>query len=146
MSKSLLLIICLSLITLSACSYTSNTGSNEAAPGSTTGNKIADKAPQAKTNVVTYNENGYSPSSIQIKKGETVTFKNNSDQGMWTASSIHPTHTVYPTTGGCIGSTFDSCKSVLKDDEWSFTFDEVGVWKYHNHLKATDFGEIVVSE
>ncbi len=95
-------------------------------------------------NVITYTDAGYSPATLQIKKGETVTFKNQSGQSMWTASAAHPTHTVYPTTGGCIGSTFDACQAVQPGDSWSFRFDVSGAWKYHNHLSPGDAGTIVV--
>lgn len=94
--------------------------------------------------LVTYTDSGYSPNSITIKKGETVIFKNQSARSMWTASGAHPTHRLYPTTGGCLGSTFDACQGVQPDDSWSFTFDIVGAWKYHNHLRPEDTGTIIV--
>jgi plastocyanin len=95
-------------------------------------------------NVVTYKDNGYSPSTINVKVGTTVTFKNESSQSMWTASGMHPTHTLYPTTGGCIGSTFDACKGIQTGESWSFKFDIAGSWKYHNHLNPSHFGTVVV--
>lgn len=94
--------------------------------------------------VITYTDTGYAPVTLQIKKGETVTFKNQSSQSMWTASAFHPTHTIYPTTGGCLGSTFDACKGVQPNENWSFRFDISGTWKYHNHLNPGDVGTIVV--
>lgn len=99
--------------------------------------------PSGEENVVTYTD-GYSPNSLLVKVGTTITSKNNSSQSMWTASAVHPTHTAYPTTSGCIGSTFDACKGVQQDDSWSFTFDETGSWKYHNHLNPRDTGTIIV--
>ena len=63
---------------------------------------------------------------------------------MWPASAFHPTHKAYPTTGGCLGSTFDACKGVLPGESWSFKFDIAGSWKYHDHLKPIVFGTIVV--
>lgn len=95
-------------------------------------------------NVIVYTNTGYSPNSINIKAGDTVTFKNESSQPMWTASAMHPTHTQYPTTGGCIGSTFDACQGVQPGSTWLFKFDLVGTWKYHNHLNPTHFGTIIV--
>lgn len=94
--------------------------------------------------VITYTNAGYSPSSLQIKLGETVVFKNESSQSMWPASAMHPTHKDYPTTGGCLGSTFDACKGVQPGDRWSFKFDIAGDWKYHDHLSPKNFGTIVV--
>lgn len=95
-------------------------------------------------NRVTYTDSGYSPAVLNVKVGTTVTFKNQSSQLMWTASAVHPTHRVYPTTGGCLGSTFDACGGIQPGDSWSFKFDIAGTWKYHNHLNSGDTGTIVV--
>lgn len=103
-----------------------------------------DDSSQMNQSVVTYTDTGYSPSTLTIKAGTTVTFANDSFMSMWTASAVHPTHAVYPTTGGCLGSTFDACKGVLPGETWSFKFDEVGSWKYHDHLTPTFYGTIVV--
>ncbi len=100
----------------------------------------------AEINVVTYTNAGYSPSTLRIKAGDTVIFKNQSSQSMWTASGKHPTHLLYPTTGGCIGSTFDACKGVQPGDSWSFKFDLPGTWKYHNHLNSSDTGAVIVEQ
>lgn len=99
-------------------------------------------APEEK--VVTYTDSGYSPNILTVKKGETITFKNQSLQSMWTASAVHPTHRLYPTTGGCSGSTFDTCQGVQPGNSWSFTFDIAGTWKYHNHLDPGKTGTITV--
>lgn len=113
------------------------------APTSTenTNNSIS---PVSKNDVVTYTSAGYSPSTLSVQVGETVTFKNESLLAMWTASASHPTHKVYPTTGGCLGSTFDACKGIQPGDSWSFKFDIAGNWKYHDHLKPSFFGTIIV--
>lgn len=106
--------------------------------------EYANESPSADQYVITYSDTGYSPNPLTVKLGETVTFKNNSSLSMWPASAMHPTHAVYPTTGGCLGSTFDACKGVLPGESWSFKFDKTGSWKYHDHLKPTVFGTIVV--
>ncbi len=103
-----------------------------------------EQSPAREEKVVTYSDAGYSPSTLEIKAGDTVTFKNQSSRSMWTASAMHPTHLLYPTTGGCIGSTFDACKGVQAGDSWSFQFDIKGTWKYHNHLNPSNFGTIIV--
>ena len=94
--------------------------------------------------LVNYSDTGYSPNTLNVKVGTTVTFQNNSLFTMWPASAFHPTHAVYPTTGGCLGSTFDACKGVLPGESWSFKFDKIGNWKYHDHLKPSFFGAVVV--
>ena len=102
------------------------------------------QVPVVKENMVTYTNSGYSPSALTIKKGEMVIFKNQSSQSMWTASAVHPTHRAYPTTGGCLGSTFDTCTGIQSDGSWSFKFDIPGTWKYHNHLNPGNTGTIDV--
>ena len=104
----------------------------------------AEQTQTEKANTITYTEAGYSPSSLPIRAGETVVFKNESSQSMWPASAMHPTHKDYPTTGGCLGSAFDACMGVQPGDSWSFKFDIAGNWKYHDHLSPKNFGAIVV--
>lgn len=95
---------------------------------------------------ITATDSGYSPSTITIKVGDTVIFKNGGSQPVWTASAAHPTHRAYPTTGGCIGSTFDACQGIPPGQSWSFKFDIAGSWKYHNHLNPGQTGTIVVQQ
>ncbi len=59
---------------------------------------------------------------------------------------MHPTHTKYPETGGCIGSKFDACKGYAPGTNWEFTFNEVGVWGFHDHLYPQFTGKITVTE
>lgn len=98
--------------------------------------------PQSAT--ITFISSGYSPATLTVKKGTIVTFKNGSAGQVWPASAMHPTHAVYPTTGGCIGSTFDACRGIEPGGSWSFTFGVVGSWKYHDHLNPSFTGAIVV--
>jgi plastocyanin len=100
--------------------------------------------------MVLYSDEGYSPKELKIKKGETVTFQNESSQPMWTASAIHPNHTVYPGTDikNCgsapMGMMFDSCVGTSMGSSWMFQFSEAGSWGYHNHLRPTHTGKIIV--
>jgi plastocyanin len=87
---------------------------------------------------VTYTSSGFSPSPVTIKKGGTVTFVNNSSSSFWPASGPHPSHTGY------VG--FDPKKAIAAGQSWSFTFDKVGTWPYHDHLNPTKFGQVVVTE
>lgn len=104
--------------------------------------------PQTFTVIIT--DDGYSPQSLTISSGDKVTWKNEGVQSNWPASAMHPTHKVYP--GSDIekcGSPeeeniFDSCQGLANGGEWSFTFDEVGSWGYHDHLHANLRGTIVV--
>lgn len=94
--------------------------------------------------IVTYTDSGFSPGILSVKKGDTVTFKNNASDDMWVASNPHPLHNGYPTTGGCVSSTFDACHNIAPGSSFSFKFDIAGTWGYHNHLNSSEGGTVVV--
>ena len=96
--------------------------------------------------LVDYTDEGFSPAELTVKKGETVRFVNNSSGRMWVASAIHPTHSVYPEKGedDCLGSAFDQCDAGTAGSFWEFTFNVVGEHAYHNHVKASDRGKVIV--
>ena len=87
---------------------------------------------------IVYSDSGFSPSTLTIKKGSKVTFSNQSSRNFWPASGPHPSHTNYP--------EFDPKKAVAAGSSWTFTFDKVGTWPYHDHLNPTRSGSITVTE
>jgi len=98
----------------------------------------------AKTVTIEITSSGFLPSTTEINKGDTVIFTNRDSNEHWPASASHPTHTVYPESGGCIGSKFDACKGLKQGENWSFTFNQAGTWGYHDHLNPSLRGSIVV--
>ena len=101
---------------------------------------------------VVYSADGYTPKELTIKKGDRVTFRNESVRETWPASAMHPSHTAYPgsSVGKC-GTTeesqiFDACRGLKQGEEWSFVFGESGEWFYHDHLNSSMFGKIIVQE
>ena len=92
---------------------------------------------------------GFSPSSVAVKKGQMVTWTNESSYAMWVATGQHPTHTVYGGTSreqhcpDADGNDFDQCAA---GKTYSFTFNKAGTWKYHNHSNSAQFGTVVVTE
>ena len=94
--------------------------------------------------IVTYTDNGFSPSEVAIPKGSAIIFRNYSSGKLRVASNPHPGHSGYPITGGCIGSTFDSCDSIPPKVSWSFVFDSSGTWSYHDHLNPGQNGTVTV--
>ena len=87
---------------------------------------------------------GFSPADVIIKEGDNVKFVNKDSSSHWPASDIHPTHTVYPESGGCIGSAFDACGGLAFDESYSFAFNQKGSWDYHDHLRPSLGGTITV--
>lgn len=111
---------------------------------------LLEQAPIVNENIITYTDIGYSPNTITIKNGETVVFKNRSSKSMWPASAMHPTHRLYAGTSldeHCpdkTSSAFDACTGILPGGSWSFKFDKIGSWGYHDHLSPKNFGKIIV--
>ncbi len=103
-----------------------------------------------KENVVEITSSGFSPKELVISKGEAVTWINRDTEEHWPASAIHPTHTVYP--GSDVNkcgtaeqeNIFDSCHGLAQGESWTFTFNEVGSWAYHDHIVSGLFGKIIV--
>jgi hypothetical protein len=57
---------------------------------------------------------------------------------------VHLSHRVYSGTSlnehcsDISGATFDACKGFLRGEGWSFTFNKIGTWEYHDHLNPGD--------
>jgi len=91
-----------------------------------------------KTWTIEYRENLFVPTEVKIKKGDTVIWINNISEPVWPASAFHPTHNVY--------SGFDAFRGIKNGESYSFTFDKIGSWKYHDHLNPSVTGVVVVEE
>ena len=111
-------------------------------------NSNSQSTPPAQTPTVTYTDTGFNPKSVTITKGQSVTFINQSGGEMWVASAMHPSHTEYagmtrqehcPDTAG---TAFDQCGA---GSSYTFSFEKSGSWNYHNHLRASDFGTVIVN-
>lgn len=98
--------------------------------------------------LVTFDGDVFAPKELTVKKGTRVRFLNTSDESVWPASAVHPTHSIYPEkdTENCLGSSFDACRGLGKDDFFDFTFQHVGEWRYHDHIKAFKTGVVTVIE
>jgi len=107
-------------------------------------------SPTTQANEVIYTDAGFSPSTLTVRAGDTVTFKNQSSSQMWVGSAMHPSHIIYSDTmlqEHCPDTTntaFDQCQGGGPGTSWSFTFQKTGTWGYHNHLNARYFGKITV--
>ena len=97
--------------------------------------------------LVSYEDGGFSPSTLTIKKGQTVRFTNNSSKRLlWISAGAVGGASIYP--GGsdsCGQSSFDSCVTMEPHDFWEFTFDEEGEWGYRNAADASHTGIVVVT-
>ena len=96
---------------------------------------IFDARGQKNVRVVLTDE-GFIPKSIRIQRGTTITFTTTRKNELWPASNPHPSHFLY--------SGFDSKTPVQEGDSWSYTFELVGVWEYHDHIRSYFTGIIYV--
>lgn len=80
-------------------------------------------------------QNGWSPKTLTIKTGETVTWINQSEMDAALYSNPHPVHTDYPPLN--LG-TFSNGASL------SLTFPSAGTYGYHNHLNPNETATIIV--
>lgn len=98
---------------------------------------------------VAYSESGFTPGEVRVKVGGTVTWVDQETGDMWVASDVHPTHSEYAGTSlreHCDDATdvsFDQCE---RGGTYSFTFDKVGTWEYHNHADSSHTGRVIVVE
>ncbi len=81
-------------------------------------------------------EQGFEPSKVEIPEGGTVEFVNKSGVERWPASNFHPSHLLYP--------EFDPKQGIKDGETWTFKFEKVGVWKFHDHLFPQFSGTVTV--
>ena len=112
---------------------------------------IISETPEITEHFVEITLEGFVPKNLEIKQGDKVTWVNKLITESWPASAFHPTHTNYPgsSTIKCgtaeEKNTFDACRGLQKEESYSFVFNEVGNWEYHNHLQPSKSGKITVS-
>jgi plastocyanin len=96
--------------------------------------------PKIETVTVTYTDDGFSPQNIEIARGSTVNFVNKSSMPLWVASDPHPEHTDYP--------EFDTLRGrdgyPQMGEDFSYTFEKTGTWKYHSHTASGDVSPVAV--
>ena len=90
------------------------------------------------TTTVVMGEDSYTPAYLIMKKGSTIIWENESSSDRWPASDVHPSHTIYP--------EFDPKRPISPGESWSFTFDKVGEWDFHDHIKPSITGNVTITE
>ncbi len=85
---------------------------------------------------VNYTQDGFLPNTVTVSPGTTVTFTNQTSDKMWVASNPHPAHTTL--------KEFDADRGFGSGESYAFTFTTPGTWKYHDHLRPSRGGVVVV--
>ena len=94
-------------------------------------------SPPAGELTIAYSGIEFRPKRLEAPIGQRITFVNESDVRVWPASNIHPTHEILP--------GLDAQGPVEPGQSWSFVFEEVGFWRYHNHLSPNQSGIVVIA-
>lgn len=79
---------------------------------------------------------GFVPSSVTVKRGQTVRWVNAESQPHWLASDPHPSHTDNP--------DLDSLHELAQGETYLYTFMKSGMVRYHDHLNPQYLGTVVV--
>lgn len=85
---------------------------------------------------VSFDGKKFSPSTVTVKAGDIVQFKNKSTENFRPASDPHPAHTNYP--------GFDAQQQLAPGKTFEFKFLKLGSWGYHDHLHPSITGTVVV--
>lgn len=85
--------------------------------------------------VITYTDEGFSPATLTVTAGTTVTITNESSEDLDFSSDKHPIHT---------DNTELNQNTLPSGDSETFRVTNAGTWGYHNHLNPDRKGTIVV--
>lgn len=113
------------------------TTTTETSASATTTETSTSTTPDAATSetVITYSNSGYSPATITVKNGTTVTIKNTSGHTMQFDSDPHPAHTTNEEL---------NVEKVGAGESQTFVVKRTGTFGYHNHLNPSETGTIIV--
>ena len=86
--------------------------------------------------VVKISSDAFSPKSVTIKAGDTVTWMNKDTADHQVNSDPHPTHTLFP--------ILNKIGLIKAGDKKSLQFTTAGTFTYHDHLNPSLIGSITV--
>ena len=117
------------------------------APASTQTTETGDTETQADTSApsedtaqqatITFTNTGFSPNTLTVKKGTTVTVVNSSDTDVQFSSDNHPTHRANPEM---------NMMELSPGNKASFTANTVGTHGFHDHIDDSKTGTLIVTE
>lgn len=139
MSRNNLFIIIAILLILAAGFYFVNSTKTTVSPVSTDTTTPTDTStPSAniKENRVIISASGFTPQTITIKTGSSITWTNTDSVSHTVNSDPHPTHT--------ISSLLNQAGTIKAGESKSLTFPTAGTYKYHDHLNPSSSGTVVV--
>lgn len=138
MNQRILALLAISVVVSGCATFTQN--ESEGGPNNT------DIGNSTNATVVQHSGSGFSPQTVTVEKGETVTWVSGNGN-MWVGSDRHPDHTDYSGTSRSQhcqngeSDTFDQCTT---GQRYRFTFNKTGEWNYHNHANPGQRGTVIV--
>lgn len=112
-----------------------DTNTQSTTPTNNSASNSATNSDQNASTTITYTDNGFSPATITVKAGTTITVKNDSSNPLQFSSDPHPQHT---------DNTELNMSVLSAGKSGTITVTKTGTWGYHNHLNDGDTGTIVV--
>ncbi len=95
-----------------------------------------DEAMMKEKNIVTVSSTGFTPKSITVKVGDTVTWSNSDTITHTVNSDSHPTHTLYP--------ILNKVGQIKAAEKKALQFTQPGTYNYHDHLNPSLTGLVTV--
>lgn len=89
-----------------------------------------------KNNKVTITPDNFTPQTITVKTGSSITWTNTDSASHTVNSDPHPTHT--------ISSLLNQIGLIKSGESKSLTFPAAGIYKYHDHLNPSSSGTVIV--
>jgi len=86
-------------------------------------------------NTVWIIDGDFNPSVVTISVGDSITWVNKDDLIRQVASDPHQSHSALPGL---------ESEELAQDDDYTYTFDEIGEWFYHDHMNPISKGTIIV--
>ena len=105
-----------------------------------TDSESSDTQPESEateTATITFTNDGFSPNSLTVKKGATVTVKNSSSVDVQFSSDDHPTHRLDPEI---------NLEVLEPGQSASFVAKTVGTHGFHDHIDDSKVGTLIVTE
>lgn len=137
-------VLVLAVVALGLGIFFANQGDTETeptpAPKATAKTTVAPSATPAGSSeastqpTIRFTDSGFSPATLTVKVGATVTIRNDSDRTVDFSSDPHPTHTLYP---------FLNAGDIAPGKSATVTVPRAGSFGYHDHLNPSMKGTIV---
>lgn len=142
MKKTSVIIALILVIGLAGLAFvlTSNKDDNSDSTTTTTTNNAtseesSESTSQNAANTIEYSSDGFSPSSITVKAGNTITIKNSSARVLQFNSGPHPEHT---------DNAELNVGTVSPGQSKQLTVTTKGTHSFHNHLDSAHTGTLIV--